>query len=121
MSTTQHTPGPWQSDIEGDGPNYVLDKQGCCIAIMPQRNTGYCSHGKTSPWEEACKNARLIAAAPELLAALQAMVWLSNAQETYRKAGVASPSCWHNDDQTRRTQALTLAAQAISKAQGGAL
>lgn len=51
-----HTPGPW--NVES---NHVFDASGYCVAICP--------YTKIRPQAEA--NARLIAAAPKLLAALK--------------------------------------------------
>ena len=52
---TEHTPGPWHYT------NQLIFKDGICIAETFSRETGM----------DAVANARLIAAAPELLAALQ--------------------------------------------------
>lgn len=63
--TTQHTPGPW--DLEDHGYKYVISKPG----------EGYITRdvcrmdGSTMAAFDQKANARLIAAAPELLAALK--------------------------------------------------
>lgn len=63
--TTQHTPGPW---ITGDAAIWALDDcEFHAIVDCPLNQT--CRDTET-----AWANARLIAAAPDLLAALQA-VW----------------------------------------------
>lgn len=55
----KHTPGPW---TVGDTPAIVYDDNACEVAIATFN-------------QESCEaNARLIAAAPELLAALEAWV-----------------------------------------------
>jgi hypothetical protein len=65
-----HTPGPWEVGSEGNGkPGYVYcnNSLGSAVAIVfgkPLRLTVF------SPEEEEA-NARLIAAAPDLLAALK--------------------------------------------------
>ena len=79
MKTTQHTPGPWRiaPDMHGIGNNLVagvIDATGYAIA-----NCG--SSGNA--------NARLIAAAPDLLAALQDLVsscaiWAPTVVDTYK-------------------------------------
>ena len=58
--SAQHTPGPWVVDPES--PTWVEDGNGCCLA-----KTGYGDD------EGDRANARLIAAAPDMLAALRAL------------------------------------------------
>lgn len=62
MMTTQHTPGPWYIDCQNEsaviGYRAIVDKNGYTVC-------------DPSPMGEA--NARLIAAAPTLLAALQSI------------------------------------------------
>jgi hypothetical protein len=60
---SKHTPGPWTQDKYGD----VTDASGQTIRVEGVALTGRST-------EESRANARLIAAAPELLEALQAMV-----------------------------------------------
>lgn len=79
MSETKHTPGPWsvaetqegtliKSDVE---PGYFARIQGACAG----------AHGK-----QGAANARLIAAAPELLAACKATV-AAMSQPVFTNAG----------------------------------
>jgi hypothetical protein len=64
---TQHTPDPWKSEEDGNNGIEVVDQDLCVVAeIMPRYGDGVC--------DEDWANARLIAAAPELLAALQRIV-----------------------------------------------
>lgn len=58
--TTQHTPGPWHVTGDEHG-TMITDNTGGQIALWPQQ-------GGTI---EQCANARLIAAAPDLLDALR--------------------------------------------------
>jgi hypothetical protein len=83
-----HTPGPWDIDpaSEEDG--------GCSIT----------ANGKTVAWHVSKENAPLIAAAPELLAALRDLEAMA---ERYRPAGAPIP-----ESQKR-------ARSAIAKATGG--
>ncbi len=70
---TQHTPGPWH--VASDG--YLSSDYGFLPIIMPfLRKANRTKHGGPSP--EAAANARLIAAAPELLLALQKLVQAPN-------------------------------------------
>ena len=70
MTTTQHTPGPWHIARRSHAEKRILvTKDGervlaCC-------STGYAGKRGPIPEPERLANARLIAAAPELLAALQ--------------------------------------------------
>jgi hypothetical protein len=73
MQQTQHTPGPWTAD-SGDGQYYGVfresDGGGICYLSEPG--------GQLLPtdrnWPEHEANARLIAAAPDLLAALRNII-----------------------------------------------
>ncbi len=59
MSEAKSTPGPWQFGLEDDGPNCLVGERGmlwCRVVDAPGRS--------------ATANARLIAAAPALLAEL---------------------------------------------------
>ena len=85
MTDTQHAPGPWATD----GKDYgwcIMDLRGARVATV---------------WRDgaplATANARLIAAAPDLLAALQAAL------------PIGGPHRWWHDD----------ARAAIAKATGG--
>jgi len=65
--TSKHTPGPWS--IDGEGTNAMV--RGADLTIVAVR------HRLTGQTHEA--NARLIAAAPELLEALEDLVYLAEA------------------------------------------
>ena len=69
MQTTKHTPAPWQAYNASNGRILktwsVCDKRGCRIAKIEEMP------GQSG--EEEMANARLIAAAPELLASLIAI------------------------------------------------
>ncbi len=59
---TQHTPGPWEINKRAFSPGIDIIKYGeCMIATIGDAGYASCSEA----------NARLIAAAPELLAALE--------------------------------------------------
>ena len=105
MSETKHTPGPWEvswdkygkeSEIHGkselnDGP----------ICIIPHDDV------TESGAEEQLANARLIAAAPELLEALKALI-----------ENVGSCICYDQSEGECLAKAWKMAAVAIAKAEG---
>lgn len=75
MSTTKHTPGPWRAVIDSDfTPGIDADDIGESIVVIGPNNlsTDLGIWGRCR--EEAEANAHLIAAAPDLLAALQTLV-----------------------------------------------
>lgn len=96
----KHTPGPWELStrlyVHG-----ILDSKGLAIAfqdVAPQVDCGsITSRGRTP--EETLANARLIAAAPDLLEALEALKtangannfqgWHSSFEEAIAKANAA--------------------------------
>lgn len=77
MSGVKHTPGPWRIDVNGS-ENWSVDYEGPSSTFMT-----ICAQGRREPvgfaveptaWgsdEEIEANARLIAAAPDLLEALE--------------------------------------------------
>lgn len=100
MSEPKHTPGPWRWEEN------TASKAGCrCVRIVPDGGnceTAYLqsfpSHGRSD--DEAMANAHLIAAAPDMLIALEAEVY------------------WRTDKQ--RLAAAELRHKAIAKAKGEA-
>lgn len=73
MTTAKHTPGPWRTNKDGDR---VLGKEGPVCDVIeckaPVLNEPQSFHA-----ERQKANARLIAAAPDLLAALRTlMAWV---------------------------------------------
>jgi hypothetical protein len=65
--TTTHTPGPWQ--VNSNDPLHVCDADGESRGCSP---IAFVQVGNDGRWT-AKANARLIAAAPDLLVALQAV------------------------------------------------
>lgn len=63
--TSQHTPGPWHVGDNFSGPTIVYNQKGWCVADCRA------PHGKFHPDGAREANARLIAAAPDLLEALR--------------------------------------------------
>jgi hypothetical protein len=74
MSTPKHTPGPWQADYP-DGWGGVFIESACAghplIASLYDRESAFPPDD-----DERKANARLISAAPELLAELEAAHWI---------------------------------------------
>lgn len=88
-----HTPGPWHQTEKEQG-NLEIWSKNRCVAMTPVRLT----------WDEEKANARLIAAAPELLEALIYLRFEAAKQITHR-----------NDS---GCDALRKAVEAIAKAKG---
>lgn len=120
MSTAKFTPGPWATDSDAptfDGAdlpytvyiNYGSGKGGEICTMLHEPN-----EGRGRDWEEGKANARLIAAAPELLEALEvtesAMFDLWNDLKSY-----GDKSRFEQFDAVARK-----ASKAISKAKGDA-
>lgn len=101
---TKHTPGPW--GVHGDDGTLIGPSNG------KQMIAGAKHSHVVKEWavslEEAQANARLIAAAPDMLAALREVV-SSCCGDTLNEAA-----------RERKTHALYLAAAAIKKAEGRA-
>jgi len=66
--TQKHTPGPW---LRIDRTVYALHKMPFAGRIIDCNRFDVCVQGNDCPDEEKEANARLIAAAPELLTALE--------------------------------------------------
>lgn len=113
MSATSHTPGPWVAVLDRHGGRICAeDEQGPVIVYVPpdyvdERNTDIVS-------EEGRANARLIAAAPDLLEVCRIVAETTVCpQEAFRAAprcGCDCPVC----DMARA------ALRALARAKGGA-
>jgi hypothetical protein len=79
---TQHTPGPWKTWNDSACPQIRSDAVGSgyygTIASVTQRDE-HPVHGGAVSHQQATANACLIAAAPELLAALESMIYYHDA------------------------------------------
>lgn len=73
MSETKHTPGPWEVALHNDGRDEGYIRTGARYdgAMHPPAVARVCKRG-IGRFAEVQANARLIAAAPELLVALRA-------------------------------------------------
>lgn len=111
MTDVKHTPGPWRID-----PGFCCDVQTADAALEIASTSEDTLHaGRKPPSDEQRANARLIAAAPCMLAALEAMLVGSKYRET--TIGGRALTGWAtirmpNED------ALNLARAAIAKARG---
>ena len=101
MGETQHTPGPWQAfdRTPGDPPT-----------IGPYGRPSVCYLAANFPRPEEVANARLIASAPDLLAACQQLVSLS--ESGLFKGSFEHPSLEDSD-------AVAAARAAIARAEKG--
>jgi hypothetical protein len=66
---TQHTPGPWEVSNDHKPSPYIIRQDGRFTGFASVKFHDFLKNEKARQEQEA--NARLIAAAPELLAALQ--------------------------------------------------
>jgi hypothetical protein len=97
-----HTPGPWEIHHYGDNEGDIHGSDGALVCMMRE--------GDTDPGENWSADARLIASAPELLAALRVAadaIDLAQAQ-------VDSENDRHN-----LCKRLVAVKRAIAKAEGG--
>jgi hypothetical protein len=105
MKAIQHTPGPWQSDEPADADHMArcvlagagTDNQWIAIESEDDGHVAYCHP----------TNAALIAAGPELLAAISTLV------------GIAETDCMDDKSNVWRS-AMIAADAAIAKAEGRA-
>lgn len=103
----KHTPGPWHLSSKGDGRTYVeggdtADDIACLLMDHAQ--------------SENNANARLIAAAPDLLAACKAII-ATHPKHHWR---IGSPGSVARMEQEEQEAAIELARAAIAKAGGAA-
>lgn len=106
---TKHTPGPWQVTASGIYTDHTQRERQAPIV-------GAASISRTIGREEADANECLIAAAPDLLAALQA---LSNAAKAHDDACPAPRSQKATYTWAALYGAVLYAQSAIAKAEGG--
>jgi hypothetical protein len=75
---TAHTPAPWR--IDASRPTQILTKDGDIVA---RAYDGVAAWNPTSAWMPGEANARLIAAAPDLLVALEAILGWCGSDDGY--------------------------------------
>lgn len=112
-STSKHTPGPWslphfaQPDVNCECEYVLTDHLMGAVATVHCSGAGndWKSHGDNPRFVEAVANARLIAAAPDMLDALEAALPVVEFAISYYGSSEA-------------IDALALVRQAIAKAEG---
>ena len=109
MAQTAHTPAPWfaKTDNRRWTPNHIEAAHAHIADVMP------CGINKKAD-PEATANARLIAAAPDMLAALHALL----GADIYADGEGLVSFAYPNTEDGDAAKALALAA--IAKATGGA-
>lgn len=66
MGAPKHTPGPW---VRADYDPYLIEREGAPICVVHDASDFPCWDGPEDVLEDECEaNARLVAAAPDLLA-----------------------------------------------------
>jgi len=100
MTQAKHTPGPWHVGVR-QAEQIVYDENGWAVANATVH------HGESNI-PESKANARLIAAAPDLLAALEAIA----------EAASCGAGCHDDVMQDALQECGTLASAAIAKAKG---
>ena len=104
----QHTPGPWEIEEDDYGGEIWLGGDGCGMIVVNGWVNGGCMAHPVE-WAKLQANARLIAAAPDLLAALEALF------SDYKSlADSGDAGFWSLEDTVEGQQALA----AIAKATG---
>ena len=106
---TQHTPGPWELSNDHKPSPYVIRQVGRFGGLASVKFHGFNKTERAR--EEQTANARLIAAAPDLLEALKVTAWSLLKYQPPRAP---------KDPGTDASHALSIASAAIAKAEGGA-
>lgn len=110
MKKAKHTPGPW-SDTDGNAITTTDGKTGICIIDDCPADDFWCDIERFPEEEECRANARLIAAAPELLAACQEV-----AKQANMNIDADDPDNWNVVEITRT--AIEAVGIALAKAHG---
>jgi hypothetical protein len=110
MKITKHTPGPWTADTgDHEGTDVLTSHHDNCCGVMA---TIHNQPGEDMPGTVEVANARLIAAAPDLLAALQEL------DDAYRSDQLAASVGVRVDDHYNASTRYDIIAAAIAKATG---
>lgn len=103
--TTKHTPAPWFANLKNEGGFEITDREDCWEAVVLCTRFAF-----PEKEEETHANARLISAAPDLLAALIAL------DDCYCSAGPHLTK----DERHQHRMTLIAARAAVAKATGAA-
>ena len=122
MEEKRFTPGPWKTDERYDDSTEIVDSKGfshvtaepCAILLGWDEHFQHWGDSKEAhrdiSREEQRANARLIAAAPELLEALQCLF------DDYKElADSGDAGNWHIEDKPAGKKALHAIAKALGK------
>jgi hypothetical protein len=97
-----HTPGPWHHDLKGNFGNCVAGQSGKKLyefddGFRPIALVQHCTSSDLAAAQDAnqAANIALIAAAPDLLACLQALRWKSTDKDNMEFQ--CAVSCWEMD------------------------
>ncbi len=117
VQTARHTPGPWTLDPEY--PDEIVAGKRSIGEVRGGRFVGDCEKPEYEVPAEVLANARLIAAAPELLTALESIKQLLTDKMLVRNTEGDHQSHWAMN-QIPIVSALAQMEQAIKKARGEA-
>jgi hypothetical protein len=115
MGEAKHTPGPWEAEKRAGDEWWFGGRDGMEIVVRPpsEKFGAVCVIGASSAETENDANARLIAAAPELLEALKAFMALDRSFSTVCDAHLKEMAA-----KGPMARAVQLARAAIAKATG---
>ena len=107
--TTQHTPGPWAVDDTG----YRAPGNGLCVMAWPECVAVV---GANNPHLPQDANARLIAAAPDLLEALKAMEDRFGCRSSRQEDQPKTYGCHHMAETCTQCEGLVTGWKAVQAA-----
>jgi len=107
MTKTKHTPGPWEISPKNEA---IITGENGDVNIATMWEAFHLDERTGERVEEAYANARLIAAAPDLLEALENLVFLHTCEQEGIESGQPTPEEWYT--------AVNAAEKAIQKAKG---
>lgn len=91
MNEPKHTPGPWMIDRHADNGELVVRCHSDKKIVANCQTDFYSSGSRENLMAEIQANARLIAAAPELLEALQNIVGIYNDSDRWTQGDEPEP------------------------------
>jgi hypothetical protein len=109
---TTHTPGPWKY-VHAPNPKRLNQPEHLILGALANGTGGALICEVNNGWGDHEANCHLIAAAPELLAALKAM------RKDYEELARNHSGAWHDDEILLHKEVNDAARAAIAKATGG--